>query len=93
MQARLVFRSDDERARAHAQGIDDLSRIYELDELAQGDVIFAATGVTNGNMLDGVRREGSIATTHSLVMRSQTGTMRWVRSRRDLTRSPLIADA
>ena len=93
MQARLVFRSDDERARAHALGIDDLNRKYELDELARGDVIFAATGVTNGNMLDGVRREGVIATTHSLVMRSQTGTMRWVRSRRDLTKSPFIDDA
>ena len=93
MQARLVFRTDDERARAHALGIDDLNRKYELDELARGDVIFAATGVTNGNMLDGVRREGSIATTHSLVMRSQTGTMRWVRSRRDLTKSPFIDDA
>ena len=93
MQARLVFRTDDERARAHALRIDDLNRKYELDELARGDVIFAATGVTNGNMLDGVRREGSIATTHSLVMRSQTGAMRWVRSRRDLTKSPFIDDA
>ena len=93
MQARLVFRTDDERARAHALGIDDPNRKYELDELARGDVIFAATGVTNGNMLDGVRREGSIATTHSLVMRSRTGTIRWVRSRRDLTKSPFIDDA
>jgi len=93
MQARLVFRTDDERARSHALGIDDLNRKYELYELARGDVIFAAMGVTNGNMLDGIRREGSIATTHSLVMRSQTGTMRWVRSRRDLTKSPFIDDA
>ncbi len=92
MQARLVFRGDDERSRAHALGIDDLNRRYELDDLARGDVIFAATGVTDGNMLDGVRREGSLATTHSLVMRSRTGTMRWVRSRRDLTKSPFIDD-
>ena len=56
MQARLVFRGDDERSRAHALGIEDLNRRYELDDLARGDVIFAATGVTDGNMLDGVRR-------------------------------------
>ena len=56
-------------------------------------MIFAATGVTNGNMLDGVRRESGIATTHSLVMRSRTGTMRWVHARRDLAKSPLIDDA
>ena len=92
MQARLVFRGDDERSRAHALGIEDLNRRYELDDLARGDVIFAATGVTDGNMLDGVRREGSLATTHSLVMRSRTGTMRWVRSRRDLRKSPFIDD-
>ncbi len=92
MQARLVFRNEGERGRAHAIGIDDLNQKYELDDLARGDVIFAATGVTNGNMLDGVRRDGSIATTHSLAMRSRTGTMRWIRSRRDLTRSPLVDD-
>ena len=93
MQGRLVFRDGDERARAHEFGIDDLNRKYGLDDLARGDVIFAATGVTNGNMLDGVRRESGIATTHSLVMRSRTGTMRWVHARRDLAKSPLIDDA
>ncbi len=92
MQARLVFRNEDERARAHALGIDDLNRKYELSDLAQGNVIFAATGVTSGNMLDGVRRDGSIVTTYSLVLCSRTGTMRWIRSCRDLTRSPLIDD-
>ncbi len=90
MQARLVFRAAAERSRAHALGIEDPDRKYGLDDLARGDVIFAATGVTGGNMLDGVRREGGIATTHSLVMRARTGTMRWVRSRRDLATSPLI---
>lgn len=92
MQARLVFRADDERARARALGIEDLDRKYALDDLARGDVVFAATGVTSGNMLDGVRREGSFVITHSLVMRSRTGTTRWVRSRRDLARSPFVED-
>ena len=93
MQARLVFRADDERARARALGIEDLDRKYALDDLARGDVVFAATGVTSGNMLDGVRREGGFVTTHSLMMRSRTGTTRWVRSRRDLAKSPFVEDA
>lgn len=93
MQARLVFRADDERARARALGIEDLDRKYALDDLARGDVVFAATGVTSGNMLDGVRREGGFVTTHSLMMRSRTGTTRWVRSRRDLAQSPFVEDA
>ena len=92
MQARLVFRADDERARARALGIEDLDRKYALDDLARGDVVFAATGVTSGNMLDGVRREGGFVTTHSLMMRSRTGTTRWVRSRRDLAQSPFVED-
>ena len=92
MQARLAFRSDDERARARALEIEDLDRKYALDDLARGDVVFAATGVTNGNLFDGARREGGFAATHSLVMRSRTGTVRWVRSRRDLAKSPLVGD-
>ena len=92
MQARLAFRADDERARARALGIEDLDRKYALDDLARGDVVFAATGVTSGNMLDGVRREGGFVTTHSLVMRSRTGATRWVRSRRDLAKSPFVED-
>lgn len=92
MQARLAFRADDERARARALEIEDLDRKYALDDLARGDVVFAATGVTNGNLFDGARREGGFAATHSLVMRSRTGTVRWVRSRRDLAKSPLVGD-
>lgn len=78
-EGRLVMRNDDERARAHKWGIEDLNRKYTLEELASGDVIFAATGVTSGAMLQGVKRSrfGGYST-HSLVMRSSTRTIRWV---------------
>ncbi|NCP11783.1 MAG: class II fructose-bisphosphatase [Sphingomonadales bacterium] len=77
---RLVFRNDDERARAAKWGIDDLDRQYDLVELARSDCIFAATGVTDGSLLDGVKRlrNGTI-TTESVVMRASSGTVRWVR--------------
>jgi fructose-1,6-bisphosphatase II / sedoheptulose-1,7-bisphosphatase len=78
MQGRLLFRNDDERGRAHRLGITDLSRKYSMTELAKGDVMFAATGVTDGAMLKGVRRSAGMATTHSLVMRSKSGTVRYV---------------
>ena len=78
-QGRLVFRNDAERARAAKWGVTDLNRIYHLEELAQGDVIFAATGVTDGTLLDGVKRRKSGITTESVVMRASTGTVRWVR--------------
>jgi fructose-1,6-bisphosphatase II / sedoheptulose-1,7-bisphosphatase len=76
MQGRLVFRNDDEVARARRWNIDDLDRIYSMNELAGGDVMFAATGVTDGSMLDGVRRFHGGARTHSIIMRSKTGTVR-----------------
>jgi fructose-1,6-bisphosphatase II / sedoheptulose-1,7-bisphosphatase len=77
---RLLFRNDDERARAYKWGIEDLNRIYTLEELAKGDCIFAATGVTDGSLLQGVKRlrEGRM-TTESVVMRASSGTVRWVR--------------
>src|SRR5688572_4180926 len=78
-QGRLVFRNDTERARAAKWGVTDLNRIYHLEELAQGDVIFAATGVTDGTLLDGVKRRKNCITTESVVMRASTGTVRWVR--------------
>ena len=78
-QGRLIFRNDDERARAAKWGVTDLNRIYHLEELAQGDVIFAATGVTDGTLLDGVKRRKNCITTESVVMRASTGTVRWVR--------------
>ncbi|MCX7863461.1 MAG: class II fructose-bisphosphatase [Novosphingobium sp.] len=77
---RLVFRNDDERARAYKCGIKDLNRIYRLEELATGDCIFAATGVTDGSMLQGVKRySNGRMTTESVVMRASSGTVRWVR--------------
>ncbi|MEZ5735833.1 MAG: class II fructose-bisphosphatase [Novosphingobium sp.] len=80
-QGRLLFRNDDERGRARKWGIEDLNKIYELEELAKGDCIFAATGVTDGSLLHGVKhlpRKGCM-TTESVVMRASTGTVRWVK--------------
>ena len=77
---RLVFRNDDERARARKWGITDLNKIYKLEELAKGDCIFAATGVTDGSLLSGVKRlKGGVMTTDSVVMRASSGTVRWVK--------------
>ena len=76
---RLVFRNDDERARAAKWGIEDLNKIYRLEELAKGDCIFAATSVTDGSLLKGVKRhKNGVMTTHSVVMRASSGTVRWV---------------
>ncbi len=78
-QGRLKFRSDEERARATKMGIKDLDKVYRLEELAQGSVMFCATGVTDGPLLKGVRAlPGHRAQTHSIVMRSATGTVRRV---------------
>jgi len=81
MQGRLLFRNDDEKGRAARWGIKDLNRKYSMLDLAKGDVMFAATGVTNGSMLKGVRRFAGGAETHSLVMRSKTGTVRYVEAK------------
>ena len=78
MQGRLIFRNEDERKRATNCGITDFDRKYELSDLAHGEVMIAATGVTTGTMLKGVRRYSGGATTHSLVMRSKSGTVRYV---------------
>ncbi len=81
MQGRLTFRNDDERARARKWGITDLDRKYTTMDLASGDVIFAATGVTDGYFLRGVHQtaDGRGYSTESVVMRSKTGTIRWVK--------------
>lgn len=77
---RLLFRNDDERSRARKWGIEDLDKIYDLSELAKGDCIFAATGVTDGSLLGGVKRlRGGVMTTDSVVMRSSSGTVRWIK--------------
>jgi fructose-1,6-bisphosphatase II / sedoheptulose-1,7-bisphosphatase len=81
MQGRLVFRNDDERGRAERIGIKDFNRKYITTELASGDVIFASTGVTTGSMLNGVLEIGDHLTTETVVMRSATGTVRWIKTR------------
>jgi len=81
-QGRLVYRNADERARAKRAGVEDLDKIYDLHELVRADAIFAATGVTKGALLDGVRAKDGFVHTHSLVMNSVTHTVREVRTRR-----------
>jgi fructose-1,6-bisphosphatase II / sedoheptulose-1,7-bisphosphatase len=78
MQGRLLFRNADEKARAARWGVTDLDRKYDLLGLASGNVMFAATGVTNGSMLNGVRRTATGAVTQSIIMRSKSGTVRIV---------------
>jgi fructose-1,6-bisphosphatase II / sedoheptulose-1,7-bisphosphatase len=73
---RLLFRNDDERARAASAGITDLNRIYTRDDMVRGDVIFAATGVTSGSLLPGIKREVGYFTTETVLMRSKTGSVR-----------------
>ncbi|MCX7677333.1 MAG: class II fructose-bisphosphatase [Alteraurantiacibacter sp.] len=84
-EGRLMFRNEAERRRGRECGITDFDRIYRLEDLARGDCIFAATGVTGGSLLDGVRqvqrKDGSrVLSTHSLVMRASSGTVRWIRA-------------
>ncbi len=90
-QGRLIFRNDDEKARAAKWGIEDLQRKYDLLDLAKGDVMFAATGVTDGTMLRGVRTFASGAETHSMVMRSKTGTVRVVAATHNFDRKTWTA--
>ena len=83
---RLLFRNDDERARARKWGIEDLDRQYDLTDLATGDCIFAATGVTDGSLLAGVKRKQGVMTTESVVMRASSGTVRWVKGEHRITK-------
>ncbi len=86
MMGRLVFRKDEERERARRMGLADPDRKFDLDGLAHGDIMFAATGVTGGWMLNGVRRASGRLTTQSLVMRSRTGTVRVIDAEHDIER-------
>ena len=88
MQGKLIFRNDDEKQRAAKWGIKDLDRVYGMLDLAKGDVMFAATGVTDGSMLRGVRRSRDAATTHSIVMRSKTGTVRVIEASHNFAMKP-----
>jgi fructose-1,6-bisphosphatase II / sedoheptulose-1,7-bisphosphatase len=76
IQGRLLFRNDGERARANRIGVTDLDRIYTRDEMVTEDVIFAATGVTDGSLVSGARRDGDYLETETLLMRSKTGSVR-----------------
>ena len=78
MQSRLIFEDDAQRDRALTMGITDPNRVFSLSDMARGEVMFAATGVTPGAMLRGVRRFGNGAITHSVVMRSKSGTVRYI---------------
>ena len=76
MMGRLLFRNDDERQRARKVGIEDLDKIYTRDEMVTEDVIFAATGVTDGSIVRGARRDGEWMETETILMRSKTGSIR-----------------
>jgi fructose-1,6-bisphosphatase II len=88
MQGRLRPRNSQEIERAKKMGISDIDRIYTAEELAKGEVMFAATGVTSGDFLKGVRFFSGGAETHSVVMRSKTGTVRYVQSTHKLDKKP-----
>ena len=92
MWGRLTFRNNDERNRADRLGILDYNKIYSLNELAHGEVMFAATGVTDGSMLRGVRRWSSGASTQSIIMRSKTGTVRTISAEHNFSKKSIIED-
>ncbi|MVA97598.1 class II fructose-bisphosphatase [Nitratireductor sp. CAU 1489] len=81
MQGRLQLNTDDKVARAKKMGIDDPDKIYQMDEMARGDVLFAATGVTDGNLLSGVRFARDFVQTHTIVMRSSSRTVREIKAK------------
>jgi len=89
MEGRLVFRNENEKERAMKMGIKEFEKIYQIEELAGGDVVFAATGVTNGDFLKGVRFFPGGASTHSVVMRSSTGTIRYLEATHNFNIKPL----
>ncbi|MDA0998315.1 MAG: class II fructose-bisphosphatase [Proteobacteria bacterium] len=88
MQGRLVYRRDEDRTAAAAAGIKDFERVYGTEDMAGGNVTFAATGVTYGALLRGVRTIPGGAVSHSLVIRSMTGTFRYIEAHHDFVRRP-----
>ncbi|MFZ5470512.1 MAG: class II fructose-bisphosphatase [Myxococcota bacterium] len=88
MQGRLSPRNSEEIARAKKMGVDDITRIYRVDELAKGEVMFAATGVSTGDFLKGVRFFGGGCETYSVVMRSKTGTVRFIQATHRFDQKP-----
>lgn len=89
IQGRLLFAKEEEKIRAKSMGIDNLDKIYKIDDLASGNVMFCATGVTTGTFLDGVKFFAGRARTHSVVMRSQSGTVRYITAEHDLARKKI----
>ncbi len=89
MQGRLIFMNQEERERAVTMGINDFDKIYNCEEMAGGDVVFAATGVTNGELLKGVRYFSGGAETHSVVMRSKSRTVRFIQAHHQFDYKPV----
>jgi fructose-1,6-bisphosphatase II len=89
MQGRLVFMSNEEKGRARGMGIDDFDKIYQVDDMARGEVFFAATGVTSGDLLQGVRYFSGGAETHSIVMRSKSRTVRFIQAQHQFNFKPV----
>ncbi len=89
LEGRLKFRNDNEKARATRMGVKDLTAVYSAEEMARGEVMFAATGVTDGDMLRGVRFTAGGARTHSIVMRSRSGTIRNIEAEHHFDRKPV----
>ncbi|APT56882.1 MAG: class II fructose-bisphosphatase [Azospirillum brasilense] len=88
MQGRLLYEDDAQIARAKEMGITDPHRKFLVEDMAKGDVMFAATGVTSGAFLRGVRRTKTGAVTHSIIMRSKTGTVRYIEGHHNSQRKP-----
>jgi len=88
MQGRLKFRNDSEIARAKKMGVNEIHKIFQLEEMAKGNVMFCATGVTQGNFLNGVKFTPGGAETHSIVMRSETGTVREIHATHRFDKKP-----
>jgi fructose-1,6-bisphosphatase II / sedoheptulose-1,7-bisphosphatase len=80
MQGRLLITTDEQRERAARMGVNDVRRKFEMTDMAKGDVLFAATGVTDGNLLAGVHFGRRSITTHTVVMRASSGTVRWIKA-------------
>lgn len=93
MQARFWLENDEQKARTEAMGVRDVNAVLTHEDLVHGnDVIFAATGITDGDLLRGVRYQGNQARTHSLVMRSKTGTVRFIEAWHRLDLKPMLKD-
>jgi fructose-1,6-bisphosphatase class II len=89
IEGQLIFYNDQEILRAKKTGINDLDKFYSLDDLAHGDIMFSATGVTDGTMLKGIKITKNYAETHSIVMRSKTGTIRHINGEHNFLKKKL----